>query len=681
MPQLNPARHVCRNSGGRERMPMHRLGRCLTGLLALLLASCASLSPQQRNHAEHIAQAARSTQVDCTRSDACALASPVLQMAQATRAASTPQAPQHRALILDDAPNALLLRVHLIRSAQHSIDLQTYIFDEDDAAQLILDELQAAAFRGVKVRILVDQLAALRRVETFAALASLHANLELRVYNPVLDRARLSLPMYAVAAVCCWRQLNQRMHNKLLVVDDTLGITGGRNYQNDYYDWGEDYNFRDRDVMVAGPVVHDMTTNFDAFWQSPRSVPAAQLGDVARYLKHYGPPPAPHHPFHNPERVRALLASVDDSAALQAHFVAPAMPVQHVSFVADLPVKHRKDLLQTNADIPAGFASQNLMQLIAGAQHDVLLQTPYLVLSKPAQHLFRSLHRQASPPRVQISTNSLAATDAFLAYAVSYKYKRRYLRDFGFQIHEFKPFPADAPFELGQTGAGLQLEDEPADEMDLNEVEDDDAPASPGRTTLHERRLAKRGLRNDPVSEARQRLPFTLSGGLPVRLKRAGLRMGLHAKSMVIDDRIGVVGTHNFDPRGDTWNTENAVVIDDPHFAQALAASIQRDMQPANAWTIGRRDASPILPGVEHTLARISERMPIFDLWPIKYATSYDYTPGPGCPITHQPPSPFAADFRRCNRPVGDFPDVDLGLKWLGVRVFTAFGSGLSPIL
>ncbi|WP_347247013.1 phospholipase D-like domain-containing protein, partial [Thermomonas sp.] len=161
----------------------------------------------------------------------------------------------------------------------------------------------------------------------------------------------------------------------------------------------------------------------------------------------------------------------------------------------------------------------------------------------------------------------------------------------------------------------------------------------------------------------------------------AGLRMGLHAKSMVIDDRIGVVGTHNFDPRGDTWNTENAVVIDDPHFAQALAASIQRDMQPANAWTIGRRDSSPILPGVEHTLARISERMPIFDLWPIKYATSYDYTPGPDCPQTAQPVSPFAPDFRRCNRPVGDFPDVDLGLKWLGVRVFTAFGSGLSPIL
>ena len=287
---------------------------------------------------------------------------------------------------------------------------------------------------------------------------------------------------------------------------------------------------------------------------------------------------------------------------------------------------------------------------------------------------------------MRISTNSLAATDAFLAYAVSYKYKRRYLRDFGFQIHEFKPFPADAPFELGATGAGLWLDADADTDTDTGtdmEASPDTTEAAilaikPNRLT---RRLAKRGLRSEPSSEAGRPSPFASSGGLPVRLKTAGLRMGLHAKSMVIDARIGVVGTHNFDPRGDTWNTENAVVIDDPAFAQRLAASIQRDMAPANAWTIGRRDPLPFLPGVEHTLARISERMPIFDLWPIKYATSYDYTPGPGCPQTAQPVSPFAADFRRCNRPVGDFPEVDLGLKWLGVRVFTAFGSGLSPIL
>lgn len=656
-------------------MNRRRPGRALAGLLALLLAGCATLSPQQRRAAAEVAVGARSTHVDCVRADACALPSPLMAMARDTLAASTPAAPRHRALILDDAPDALLARIHLIRAARHSIGLQTYIFDEDDSAQLVLDELQAAAFRGVKVRILIDQLAALRKVETLAALSSLHANLELRVYNPVLDRARLSLPMYAVAAACCWRQLNRRMHNKLLVVDDAVGIVGGRNYQDDYYDWGSEFNFRDRDLLLTGPVVADMAANFDAFWASERSVPAEWLGDVARYLREHGPPPAPHHVFHNPARVRALLAEVADDAVLRARFVAPALPVRGVKFLADLPDKHGRDAAGDVAAAgdallpPAPDTSHGLRGLIAGADREILLQTPYLVLSKPAQALFRELQQRPQPPRVLVSTNSLASTDAFIAYALSYKYKRRYLRDFGFEIHEFKPFPADAPFELGATGAGLQDAGPPA------------APLRSGAGSLRERQLAERGLRSEPASEAGRPSPFASSGGLPVRLKRAGLRMGMHAKSLVIDGRIGVVGTHNFDPRGDRLNTESAVVIADPGFAAALAASIRRDMAPANAWTIGRRDDAPIFSGIEYNLSKLSERMPVFDLWPYKYATSYEYVPGPGCPPTVEPPSPFAPEFRRCNQPVGDFPEVDIGLKWLGVRTFTAFGSGLSPIL
>lgn len=657
-----------------------RAGARLFGaLLALLLTGCASLPEVQRDAAARIAVAARSSVVDCTRADACALASPLLEMARAEQAASTPQAPRHRALILDDGPDALLARVHLIRSARRSIELQTYIFDEDDAAQLVLDELQAAAFRGVKVRLLVDQLSALRKVETLAALSALHANFEIRLYSPVLDRARLSGPMYAVAALCCLRRLNRRMHNKLLVIDDAIGIVGGRNYQNDYYDWGADFNFRDRDLLLAGPVVADMRANFDAFWNARRSVPAQRVGDVARYLRAHGPPPAPHHPYHQPQRVRALLADVADDDLIRQRFVDPALEVHGVRFLADLPTKHRREAAADDpvgGDAANGVAGNGLLRLIDGARSEVLLQTPYLVLSKPAQHLFRTLQQRADPPQVLVSTNSLASTDAFITYAVSYKYKRRYLRDFGFQIHEFKPFPADAPIELGATGADLAPEPETSD-ADVDAEGDRGSSGS----TRRERRLAKRGLSSEPGSEAGRPSPFASSGGLPVRLKRAGMRIGLHAKSLVIDERIGVVGTHNFDPRGDTLNTESAVVIDDPVFAAALAASIRRDMAPGNAWTIARRDASPILPGIELTLARVSERMPIFDLWPIKYATSYDYVVGPGCPETAVPPSPLAADFRRCNRPVGDFPEVDIGLKWLGVRLFTAFGTGLSPIL
>ncbi|MEO6226353.1 MAG: phospholipase D family protein [Thermomonas sp.] len=642
---------------------MVQRGRHWLALAALLLlGGCATLSTPQREDAERIASSARSTQVDCKHVDACALASPLHDLADRALAESTPAVPRHYAVLLDKGPDALLARIHLIRSARHSIDLQTYIFDEDDSAQLVLDELQAAAFRGVKVRLLLDQLSALEKVSTLAALSGLHENFELRLYNPVLDRARLSLPMYVVASACCWRTLNRRMHSKLLLVDDAIGITGGRNYQDDYFDWDAAYNFRDRDLLIVGPVAREMASNFAAFWNSPRSIQAERLSDVARYLRAQGVPPPPHQLYFKPGRVRALLAEVDDAAVILDRFVSPALAVSGVQFIADLPTKHRDSADRKEA----ARASSGLQQLIASAHDEVLLQTPYLVLSKPAQRVFRILHQQPNPPRVLISTNSLASTDAFIAYAISYKYKRRYLRDFGFEIHEFKPFPADAPFELGPTGA------------DLGEA-DADVPAPKPRPTRRERHLAERGLRSDPGGESSAlRALFGSSSSLPVRLKRAGIRMGLHAKSMVVDERVGVVGTHNFDPRSDTYNTESAVVIADPAFAQLLSASIRRDMEPDNAWVIGRRDSSPIFPGIEFTLARISERMPIFDLWPIKYATSYEFELGPGC---LPPPSPFAADFRRCHTPLGDFPEVDMGLKWLGVRVFTAFGSGLAPIL
>src|SRR5690606_38570252 len=146
--------------------------------------------------------------------------------------------------------------------------------------------------------------------------------------------------------------------------------------------------------------------------------------------------------------------------------------------------------------------------------------------------------------------------------------------------------------------------------------------------------------------------------------------MGMHAKSLVIDQRIGVVGTHNFDPRGDNYNTESAVVVHDPAFARELEASIRRDISPANSWVIGPRDKAPVLSGLEYSIGKISEWLPLFDLWPMRYATSYEFVPGEGCPAPLPPDDP---GFRQCYRPVGDFPEVNPALKGLPTRLFTAF--------
>lgn len=671
---------------------------------ALSQAACATLSTHEQAQVEIRVAVARSVEIDCNREDACARPSPLRALGERAAglapatvaenpavAAAAPAAdvandaspapaapvpasasastPQHYALILDYGQDALLARLDLIRGAQRAIDIQTYIFDEDDAGHLILDELLAAAKRGVKVRLLVDQLAALKRVDTVAALAGAHVNFEMRVYNPVLGRARFGYPMYALASACCWRRLNQRMHNKLIVVDGLVGVTGGRNYQNDYFDWDARYNFRDRDILVAGPAVADMQAHFEAFWDAPLSTPLTRLSDVGRLVLRQGVPKLQHPAPEQPRRIELIGRDADDAALVRSRLVDAAMPVRDLRYIGDLPEKHDA-LDDSNAS-----SSPLLRDLIDAAGERVLLQTPYLVLSKPAQRMFHALQQRPSPPRVVVSTNSLAATDAFIPYALSYKYKRRYLRDYKFEIYEFKPFPQDAPIDVEATGTVDIAWDADGTPSVLGSS---GSGAGSGSGYGGIGTGSRSPDRPTPLAREYSALRYSKRGSNePVPLKRGGVRFGLHAKSLVIDDRVGVIGTHNFDPRGDTYNTEALVVIDDPAFARALAASIERDMAPANAWMIARRDKPPVFSGLEYSLAKVSELLPLFDFWPVRYATSYEFTPGPDCPA---PMSPRDPHFRRCYEPVGDFPEVAPVIRPL-TRIFTAFGAGLAPIL
>jgi phosphatidylserine/phosphatidylglycerophosphate/cardiolipin synthase-like enzyme len=644
-------------------------------LATLLLGSgCASLSSVERDRAAGIAAQARSQVVDCTRPDRCAQDSPLRALGGQAFSQSTDAAPRHYATILDEGETSLVARLNLIRSATRSIDLQTYIFDKDDSARLVLEELQAAARRGVKVRVLIDQLSAISDLQILGALAGSHVNFQLRVYNPTFGKARLNYFDYAGSVLCCFRRFNQRMHNKLLVIDDALGVVGGRNYQDDYYDWDSEYNFRDRDVLVAGPEVREMAANFDAFWRAPRSVPAERLNDVGRTLLEQGVPAMPPLDYRDPERVAQVSEEAADTDYVQRTFVDTALPVASVRYVADLPRKHRRE----QASQPANgqhVTEPQLDALIASAQREVLLQTPYLVLSKPARALFRELKQREEPPRVVVSTNSLAATDNPIVYALSYKYKRRNLRELGFNIYEYKPFPLDAPVDyrnLVPAPLGMPPGGEGRSSLLGGSAAGSNARGGGRRTdgSAVERRVLR--------AETRPSFLGTKAVNKPLPVTRSGARMGLHAKSLVVDRRVGVIGTHNFDPRSENYNTEGAVVIDDPVFAEALAQSILRDIEPENSWTVAPRTKPPVLSGLNYSVGKASEALPVLDFWPWRYATDYAFQPGPDCPA----PLPRQhADFHACYTAVGDFPEVNVGPKWLLVRMLTAFGAGLVPIL
>lgn len=624
-------------------------------MLSGLLSGCAGLSERQRAEVGRIIQAEQPVALDCDAPDHCA--QPSAWLAQAEISGDS----QHHATIIDAGQDALMARIHLIRAAQERIDLQTYIFDEDDSARLVLRELVAASRRGVKVRLLMDQLTAMKSARTLAALAGVHANFEAKLYNPVFNKGHLSYTDFAMATLCCFRRLNQRMHSKLLLIDGRLGVTGGRNYQDDYYDWDAEYNFRDRDVMLSGPVTAEMAANFDAFWQSPHSVSVEDLRDVAHILRREGVPALSTRPYEHPDRARNMLQMANDAGLLEARLGSRTRAVEGVSFVADLPQKHRRN--RAIAKEVAAPSTHTLYQLIDSSQQEVLLQTPYLVLSSAAQDLFASLQAREAPPRVVISTNSLAATDAFMVYALSHKYKRRYLRRFGFEIYEYKPHPQASPIDFVATRAPIPAET----------TSNEGQPLPPHRQA------------REMPWESRTRREYVLqrrvlfgSHGTPAPLESAGVRIGLHAKSMVVDDGVGVIGTHNFDPRGDNYNTESAVIIRDPAFAAELAASIRGDIAPANSWVVAPRTRTPVLPGLNYSFLKISESLPLFDLWPLRYATSYEFQPGPNCPMPLRIEDPR---FHECYRAVGDFPEVDIGPKWFATRVLTAFGAGLAPIL
>jgi putative cardiolipin synthase len=625
---------------------MSRLLRCITLplLLAILLLQGCSLSRADIRRADAQLASSASHEITCHQADHCAVGSPLLAAATHALAESTPQHPVHVVTLLGESEPALAARINLIRAARRSIDVQTYIWDQDDAGQLILDELVQASLRGVQVRILADQLFSFGDLDLLDELARLGPNLQVRLYNPTFHKARTPPLDFAAGILCCFMQFNQRMHNKLLLVDDSIGITGGRNYQDRYFNWDDNFDYTDRDVMIGGPAAKQMAASFELFWQHKRAVPLTHLRDVnQRLLSDRSAPswPTPH--YRRPNRVAQVQKAAEDPAWLHAWLVAPSLQVGQVDYFSDLPAKTDKPDKKLALDF-----TKHIMNLVASAKHEVLLQTPYLVMSRRAQHIFRILHRQADPPRVIVSTNSLASTDAFAVYAMSYKHRKRYLKKFGFEIHELKPHAPGPALDYTLANLGTDATILP---------EETASPANASRARFH--LLGSSGSNNRPAP-----------------LLSEGRRFGLHAKSIVVDDRVAMVGSHNFDPRSDHYNTEAGVIVYDKTFANQLRRDILRDTQPENAWLIApRKSAVPVLTDINQAIGTVSEHLPLFDLWPFRYATSYELKPG--CQPMHASDPGFDA----CYRPVGDFPDVALSPKWIITRLFTAFGVGVKGIL
>ncbi|SDG32495.1 PLD-like domain-containing protein [Dyella sp. 333MFSha] len=649
-------------------IPAMRHLRLFLLLAAILAATGCSLSTQRIRKADAVVTLTVDRQSNCARADHCAQPSALLDAAVEADAASTDARPVHVATLLEDGETAMAARINLIRAAKRTIDVQTYIWEQDDAGKLVLDELVQAARRGVRVRILADQLFSFRDAGLLAGLARASDHMEIRLYNPTFHSARTPPLEFAAGIICCFFKFNQRMHNKLIVVDDLIGITGGRNYEDRYFDWDGTFDYVDRDVMIGGPAAKAMGASFEQFWNHKRAVRLTHLRDVNRELvrdtddpRHWTTPQ-----YENPERVATMVADAENPGWIADRIQRDTLRLNRVEYLSDLPGKTDEPKRRE-----ARALTRHIMGLVRNARSEVILQTPYLVMSKPAKKIFSGLHRKPVPPRVVVSTNSLASTDAFAVYAMSYKHRKRYLTDYGFEIYEMKPRPANG--------------DPDALEGQSNDVVTPPLLTGSGSGSGASKTGRRAGNRLVPAGPPSESTGFMALGGRRVRqgprtrpapLLTQGVRFGLHAKSIVVDDTFAMVGTHNFDPRSDHYNTESGVIVYDKRFSDRLRDSIMQDTRPENAWVIGPREKKiPVLSSVNEFIGDVSERLPFFDLWPFRYATSYELKPG--CiPMRWTDPK-----FFECYEPVGDFPEVDVSLKLIYTRMITAFGSSASGIL
>jgi putative cardiolipin synthase len=336
--------------------------------------------------------------------------------------------------VLGSGLDAFAARIGLIEQAERAVDLQVYIFDDDATGRLVLGRLLAAAERGVRLRLLVDDLGTSGLDARFAALDA-HPSVEVRLFNP-FARGRWPGLARALDFVRRPRRLNHRMHNKLLAVDGAAGIVGGRNVGDEYFDASESVNFADLDLLAAGPVVRELGQGFDLYWNSEFAVPVsawesmragpAELAELRTLLDE-----------HRSEQQRSRYAErlrESDIVRAAAEGELPLV-VAPVHAVADLPEK----IVARGDDVQATLLTSRMKPLLSEANSELLIVSPYFV---PRERGIDGLAKCAERGvRVRVLTNSLAATDVAAVHA-GYAPCRRELAERGVELYELRPTSA-----------------------------------------------------------------------------------------------------------------------------------------------------------------------------------------------------------------------------------------------
>ena len=320
--------------------------------------------------------------------------------------------------LLPEGPTAFQARIALARQAQKSLDVQYYLIGNDRVGLQFLRELRDAARRGVRVRLLVDDLYTTGEDPLLTGLAAFD-NVELRLFNPLPSRAD-SFEWRVLGSLHDFGRINHRMHNRLFIADNRMAVSGGRNMADAYFTQSRHDNFIDVDVLSVGAVVPQMSAVFDRYWNSRYVWP---IGAVASSL----PPAQARADFD-----RRVQAGAGAAIEERAHDVLGRTPVAQqlqagrlelvtapARVFADSP--HKVDDAEAAAEGPT--VTQRTLQLFATARESVHIMSPYFIPGERGMAMIRAAGATDANGRIVVVTNSVASTDEPLVYAEYAKYR------------------------------------------------------------------------------------------------------------------------------------------------------------------------------------------------------------------------------------------------------------------
>lgn len=441
-------------------------------------------------------------------------------------------------------------RLSLVENAQQTLDLQYYAIHADESTARLLRGIVDAARRGVRVRVLLDDFHSTGPDAQVMRLAFV-PNIEMRMFNPLAGSRRSTLGRIWTL-LTDFQRAQQRMHNKLFIADNTMGLVGGRNLGDAYFDAAQDGNFVDLDMLAAGPIVQDLSRSFDSYWNNARAYPVQSLIDLQELgqLKRQ---------FDQDDS--AADAKEDEPPDARNPLIWDRQPMDlrrvpwvwaHSTVLADRPAKIPRDtedgiqeetaataqdaaaglqqLMPSNAAprktaapvLQADSVVDGLLTLVRSARQDLLVVSPYFVPGAEIMDAFR-LARQHGV-RVRVLTNSLASNDAPLAHA-GYARHRKALLAMGVELYE---------------------------------------------------------LRSEPAS---MRSALRLGNGESNVSATGASRAMLHSKLLVIDAHLVAVGSMNLDLRSQLQNTEIALLIASRALSRLAADNIEESLAESS-WKV-----------------------------------------------------------------------------------------------